>query len=89
MTSPNPAPYFIDEARAAICSRCPRTGETLTLCMFTGWGERDRATARVMIAATDLLPRSRTSCGCPIGSTRRGTGHGRQSPRRRAGRDPR
>lgn len=55
MTSPNPAPYFIDEARAAICSRCPRTGETLTLCMFTGWGESDRAMARVMVSRLDML----------------------------------
>lgn len=55
MTTPNPAPYFIDEARAAICTRCPRTGETLTLCMFTAWGERDRAMARAMVCRPDML----------------------------------
>lgn len=55
MTSPTPGPYFIDEARAAICSRCPRTGEVLTLCMFTEWGPRDRATARAMVASLDML----------------------------------
>ena len=43
------SPYFIDDARAAICTRCPRTGETLTLCMFTAWGDRDRAMARAMV----------------------------------------
>lgn len=55
MTSPIPGPYFIDEDRAAICSRCERTGEVLTLCMFTGWGESDRAMARVMVSRLDML----------------------------------
>lgn len=49
------SPYFIDDARAAICTRCPRTGETLTLCMFTAWGERDRAMARAMVCRPDML----------------------------------
>ena len=55
MTSPIPGPYFIDEDRAAICSRCERTGQVLTLCMFTEWGERDRATARAMVASLKML----------------------------------
>lgn len=55
MTSPIPGPYFIDEDRAAICSRCERTGEVLTLCMFTEWGERDQATARAIVSKLDLL----------------------------------
>lgn len=49
------SPYFIDDDRAAICTRCPRTGETLTLCMFTAWGERDRAMARAMVSRLDML----------------------------------
>ena len=44
-----------DDARAAICTRCPRTGETLTLCMFTAWGERDRAMAQAMVCRLDML----------------------------------
>ena len=55
MHTPTPGPYFIDEDRATICSRCERTGETLTLCMFTGWGESDRAMARVMVSRLDML----------------------------------
>ncbi len=55
MTGPIPGPYFIDENRAAICSRCERTGEVLTLAMFTEWGERDRATARAMVASLEML----------------------------------
>lgn len=42
-------------AEAAICSRCERTGEVLTLAMFTEWGESDRAMARVMIASLEML----------------------------------
>ena len=43
MHTPTPGPYFIDEDRATICSRCERTGEVLTLAMFTEWGEIGRA----------------------------------------------
>mgnify|MGYP000744712897 CR=1 FL=1 len=55
MTRPIPGPYFIDEDRAAICARGPRTGEVLTLAMFTEWGDEDRATARLMTAAPEML----------------------------------
>ena len=55
MHTPTPGPYFIDEDRATICSRCERTGEVLTLAMFTEWGERDRAMARAMVSRLDML----------------------------------
>lgn len=55
MTAPIPGPYFIDEDRAAICTRCERTGEVLTLAMFTEWGESDRAMARALVSRLDLL----------------------------------
>lgn len=55
MTRPTSGPYFIDDAKAAICSRCERTGEVLTLAMFTTWGDSDRAMARAMVSRLDLL----------------------------------
>ena len=55
MTSPIPGPYFIDEDRAAICSRCERTGEVLTLCMFTEWGDLEQAVARAIVSRLDVL----------------------------------
>ena len=55
MTKPYPGPYFLDEDRAAICSRDPKSGEIIKLCMFTEWGERDQATARAIVSKLDLL----------------------------------
>lgn len=66
MTSPIPGPYFIDEPRAAICSRCERTGETRTLAMFSAWGERDRATASAMVATLDMLATMRALLRHPL-----------------------
>lgn len=52
--SPLPAPYFIDEADAAIRFNDPYMGK-IKFCLFTGWGEEDQATAELMAAAPDLL----------------------------------
>lgn len=55
MTKPIAGQYFLDEDRAAICTRCEESGEIITLAMFTDWSEQDRADAQLMIAAPKLL----------------------------------